>query len=131
MNYYKIYDIVYLSTTVGGAKNIRFEDGGLMKIRGKCREILEDICWIILCCISFLVYHIDNVYCFFRTIYYARKQGRRYRDFVGGIRAGEKRFGRLSLKLIADGRYEDLQMAVWDVEYRTELYLEYKICQLM
>ena len=44
-----------------------------------------------------------------------------------GIKEGEDRVSRLNLLLIAETRYEDLEMASKDKEYRDKLFRDYGI----
>lgn len=44
-----------------------------------------------------------------------------------GVRQGEERFGKLNLRLIADKRFEDVERASKDKDYRERLYREYGI----
>lgn len=46
---------------------------------------------------------------------------------IQGMSQGEERFGRLALCLAADKRYEDLERAAGDREFREKLYQEYSI----
>ncbi len=40
---------------------------------------------------------------------------------------GEKKFAALTMKLIADGRMDDVKRAAQDIELRKKLYQEYEI----
>ena len=44
-----------------------------------------------------------------------------------GIKQGEERFSRLNLSLIADKRFDDVERASKDKDYREQLYQEYGI----
>lgn len=44
-----------------------------------------------------------------------------------GVKQGEERFGKLNLSLIADKRFEDVERASKDKDYRERLYKEYGI----
>ncbi len=54
--------------------------------------------------------------------YYVREQGREQ-----GIEQGEERASRLYIRLMEDGRYEDLKKAAENKAYRERMYKEYKI----
>ena len=49
----------------------------------------------------------------------------REEGFEEGETTGEKRFGQLSLKLVADKRTNDLERAVQDKNFRDTLYQQY------
>ena len=44
-----------------------------------------------------------------------------------GQEEGEKKFAALTMKLIADGRMDDVKRAAQDIELRKKLYQEYEI----
>lgn len=57
---------------------------------------------------------------------YVRSEGVR-QGVTQGVTQGEERFGKLNLRLIADKRFEDVERASKDKDYREQLYQEYGI----
>ena len=99
------------------------EELDMLKAQTKNRGVIEAIKEV----------RIMNLGRMLRMMYEARQKAARDRyaeDYYvreQGIEQGEDRVSRLNIRLMEDGRYEDLKKAAEDRTYREKMYKEYKI----